>query len=153
MPVRHPPLPPATSPRRLHSLQLPPLSPRPTDGADEEIDGCSYGLTDGDDVMMSNWNATILGPPHVRVLDPSTSASEKLIKSRAHTRTGFTVSRSTAEPGTRMSRRACSSSRGSICRGWIRGVERCVKLSGWERRGGGARGKGKEGRGSGGDEG
>jgi ubiquitin-conjugating enzyme E2 variant len=27
-------------------------------------DGCSYGLTDGDDVMMSNWNATILGPPH-----------------------------------------------------------------------------------------
>ncbi|KAL7276356.1 E2 ubiquitin-conjugating protein mms2 [Rhizina undulata] len=27
-------------------------------------DGCSYGLVDGDDVMMSNWNATILGPPH-----------------------------------------------------------------------------------------
>ncbi|CUS13964.1 unnamed protein product [Tuber aestivum] len=27
-------------------------------------DGCSYGLQDGDDVMMSNWNATILGPPH-----------------------------------------------------------------------------------------
>ncbi|KAI5801416.1 ubiquitin-conjugating enzyme/RWD-like protein [Peziza echinospora] len=27
-------------------------------------DGCSYGLVDGDDVMMSGWNATILGPPH-----------------------------------------------------------------------------------------
>ncbi|KAL0637508.1 E2 ubiquitin-conjugating protein mms2 [Maublancomyces gigas] len=27
-------------------------------------DGCSYGLVEGDDVMMSNWNATILGPPH-----------------------------------------------------------------------------------------
>lgn len=27
-------------------------------------DGCSYGLAEGDDVMMSNWNATILGPPH-----------------------------------------------------------------------------------------
>lgn len=29
------------------------------------LDGCSYGLVEGDDVMMSNWNATILGPPHV----------------------------------------------------------------------------------------
>ena len=28
-------------------------------------DGCSYGLVDSDDIMMSNWNATILGPPHV----------------------------------------------------------------------------------------
>ncbi|RPA82191.1 UBC-like protein [Ascobolus immersus RN42] len=27
-------------------------------------DGCSYGLTDSDDVMMSKWNGTILGPPH-----------------------------------------------------------------------------------------
>jgi len=27
-------------------------------------DGCSYGLTDGEDVMMSNWSAAILGPPH-----------------------------------------------------------------------------------------
>ncbi|ORX94904.1 UBC-like protein [Basidiobolus meristosporus CBS 931.73] len=25
---------------------------------------CSYGLADGDDIMMSNWNGTILGPPH-----------------------------------------------------------------------------------------
>ena len=29
---------------------------------------CSYGLADGDDIMMTNWNGTILGPPHVFVL-------------------------------------------------------------------------------------
>ncbi|KAI9650057.1 E2 ubiquitin-conjugating protein mms2 [Ciborinia camelliae] len=27
-------------------------------------DACSYGLTEGDDLYMSNWNGTILGPPH-----------------------------------------------------------------------------------------
>jgi len=26
---------------------------------------CSYGLMDSDDIMMSNWNGTILGPGHV----------------------------------------------------------------------------------------
>lgn len=26
---------------------------------------CSYGLADGDDITMTNWNGTILGPPHV----------------------------------------------------------------------------------------
>jgi ubiquitin-conjugating enzyme E2 variant len=31
-------------------------------------DACSYGLADGEDVMLSNWNGTILGPPHVRLL-------------------------------------------------------------------------------------
>lgn len=30
------------------------------------IEACSYGLSDGDDLLMSNWNGTILGPPHVR---------------------------------------------------------------------------------------
>lgn len=30
------------------------------------IEACSYGLEDGDDLLMSNWNGTILGPPHVR---------------------------------------------------------------------------------------
>lgn len=29
-------------------------------------EACSYGLADGDDLLMSNWNGTILGPPHVR---------------------------------------------------------------------------------------
>ena len=28
-------------------------------------EACSYGLSDGDDLLMSNWNGTILGPPHV----------------------------------------------------------------------------------------
>lgn len=31
------------------------------------IEACSYGLADGDDLMMTNWNGTILGPPHVRL--------------------------------------------------------------------------------------
>jgi len=29
-------------------------------------EACSYGLDQGDDLLMSNWNGTILGPPHVR---------------------------------------------------------------------------------------
>ncbi|KAF3080717.1 E2 ubiquitin-conjugating protein mms2 [Orbilia oligospora] len=31
-------------------------------------DACSLGLDDGNDIMMTNWNGTILGPPHVRNL-------------------------------------------------------------------------------------
>jgi len=27
-------------------------------------EACSYGLQDGDDMLMYNWNGTILGPPH-----------------------------------------------------------------------------------------
>ncbi|KAI9775639.1 MAG: E2 ubiquitin-conjugating protein mms2 [Geoglossum umbratile] len=27
-------------------------------------EACSYGLQDGSDIMMTNWNGTILGPPH-----------------------------------------------------------------------------------------
>lgn len=30
-------------------------------------EACSYGLEDSEDLLMSNWNGTILGPPHVRV--------------------------------------------------------------------------------------
>lgn len=33
---------------------------------DSVLEACSYGLSDGDDLLMSNWNGTILGPPHVR---------------------------------------------------------------------------------------
>ena len=27
---------------------------------------CSYGLEDADDIVMTNWNGTIIGPGHVR---------------------------------------------------------------------------------------
>jgi len=27
-------------------------------------EGCSYGLQDRDDLLLTNWNATIFGPPH-----------------------------------------------------------------------------------------
>lgn len=37
------------------------------------LDACSYGLADGEDMMMSNWNGTILGPPHVSFWLYSTS--------------------------------------------------------------------------------
>ena len=37
-------------------------APNHTDTSEE---ACSYGLADGDDLMMTNWNGTILGPPHV----------------------------------------------------------------------------------------
>lgn len=30
-------------------------------------EACSYGLDAGDDLLMTNWNGTILGPPHVRI--------------------------------------------------------------------------------------
>jgi hypothetical protein len=35
--------------------------------ADTTIEACSYGLDEGDDLLMTNWNGTILGPPHVRI--------------------------------------------------------------------------------------
>ncbi|KAJ0161773.1 Ubiquitin-conjugating enzyme variant MMS2, partial [Colletotrichum tanaceti] len=27
-------------------------------------EACSYGLNDAEDLLMSDWNGTILGPPH-----------------------------------------------------------------------------------------
>lgn len=32
----------------------------------DNTEACSYGLDEGDDLLMTNWNGTILGPPHVR---------------------------------------------------------------------------------------
>ena len=34
-------------------------------------EACSYGLEDSEDLLMSNWNGTILGPPHVSALHAS----------------------------------------------------------------------------------
>ena len=38
---------------------------------------CSYGLEDGDDIMMSHWNGTIIGPGHVRA--PSDSWAHAIV--------------------------------------------------------------------------
>lgn len=45
-------------------------------------EACSYGLDEGDDLLMTNWNGTILGPPHVRCppsLPPSLEVDEKWV--------------------------------------------------------------------------
>jgi ubiquitin-protein ligase len=34
-------------------------------------EACSYGLEDPEDLLMSKWNGTILGPPHVRLANLS----------------------------------------------------------------------------------
>lgn len=36
-------------------------------------EACSIGLDEGDDLLMTNWNGTILGPPHVRDIRPCAS--------------------------------------------------------------------------------
>ena len=43
-----------------------------TEETDTVTEACSYGLDDGDDLLMTNWNGTILGPPHVHLPSPST---------------------------------------------------------------------------------
>jgi hypothetical protein len=46
-----------------------PLDCVQSQATDRVIEACSYGLDDGDDLLMTNWNGTILGPPHVH--DPA----------------------------------------------------------------------------------
>jgi ubiquitin-conjugating enzyme E2 variant len=36
-----------------------------TFNSDRLAEACSYGLDEGDDLSLTNWNGTILGPPHV----------------------------------------------------------------------------------------
>lgn len=45
------------------AAQLDHTSGQPTE---TKTEACSYGLDEGDDLLMTNWNGTILGPPHVR---------------------------------------------------------------------------------------
>ena len=57
-------------------------------------EACSYGLADGDDLMMTNWNGTILGPPHVRCNFTNTTTPNPAIDyifNRAYTKIAFTV--------------------------------------------------------------
>ena len=52
---------------------------------------CSYGLSNSSDIMMSDWNGTILGPPHVRHRIANRIEYSTLY--RAPTRTEYTVLR------------------------------------------------------------
>ena len=47
---------------------------------------CSYGLEDSDDILMSNWNGTIIGPGHVRTTLPTSYVSTPL-NPHTHART------------------------------------------------------------------
>jgi hypothetical protein len=60
---------------------------------------CSYGLEDGDDIMMSSWNGTIIGPGHASVFPlclisssvGCNTYSKRVL--RRFTRTEYTASR------------------------------------------------------------
>lgn len=93
-------------------------------------EACSYGLADGEDMMMSNWNGTILGPPHVS-LPAMVILVDFLISltwtGRASMRTGYTVSASTAVPIIQTILPQSNSSRGSIFHALTNGLERYIK--------------------------
>lgn len=69
-------------------------------------EACSYGLDEGDDLLMTNWNGTILGPPHVRLHVSSRERDHrlKIWKYRAYTRIAYTPSRSSVVPTTQTPR-------------------------------------------------
>ena len=46
---------------------------------------CSYGLEDGDDILMSNWNGTIIGPGHVRAFSPPPLPVKNPLNLHTHT--------------------------------------------------------------------
>lgn len=48
-------------------------------------EACSYGLDEGDDLLMTNWNGTILGPPHVRTNSPPPRKKKKKTEKNTHT--------------------------------------------------------------------
>lgn len=78
---------------------------------------CSYGLEDGDDILMSNWTGTIIGPGHVRALNMSPSLrshTDQLY--RLYTRIVSTASKSNAARITLTSHRLCASSLALIYR-------------------------------------
>ena len=74
---------------------------------------CSYGLEDGDDIMMSNWNGTIIGPGHVSALNFSALLQKSELigvqSPRQFTRTASTVFRLPADHLILMSDRTSSS--------------------------------------------
>jgi hypothetical protein len=78
-------------------------------------EACSYGLAEGDDLLMSNWNGTILGPPHVRSHTPLRHSRTDKCFFRASTRTESTPSRCTAATNIPISHLPSSSSAKSTC--------------------------------------
>jgi hypothetical protein len=67
------------------------------------VEACSYGLDEGDDLLMTNWNGTILGPPHVSRYSITLSTDKADIRARrACTRTAYILSRSTVDPSIQM---------------------------------------------------
>lgn len=86
-------------------------------------ESCSYGLADGEDLMMSNWNGTILGPPHVSYLLLCVTCTS-LMPNRASTRTGYTASTFIADPTTRTTLLLFNLSHESISPVWTSSQER-----------------------------
>jgi hypothetical protein len=84
----------------------------PRKGANDDSEACSIGLEDGDDLLMSNWNGTILGPPHVRIMPSFLHLPTEVC--RAPMRTAYTASRSTVATITPISRLMLPFSRESI---------------------------------------
>lgn len=41
---------------------------------------CSYGLESDDDISMTHWRGTILGPPHVREISTTRHAHQEQIQ-------------------------------------------------------------------------
>jgi hypothetical protein len=78
-------------------------------------EACSYGLAEGDDLLMSNWTGTILGPPHVRSHTPLGHSRTDKCFFRASTRTESTPSRCTAATNIPISHLPSSSSAKSTC--------------------------------------
>jgi hypothetical protein len=90
-------------------------------------EACSYGLDNGDDLLMSDWNGTILGPPHVRGswnLDHDLSLT---CYYRASMRTASTALRSTVVPSIPTCPQKSPSLPRSTYRAWTKGMERYIR--------------------------
>ena len=79
---------------------------------------------------MSNWNGTILGPPHVRQTHLHCGDFAESSSDRVSMKTAYTVSISTVVTTTQIHLPLSSSPPKSICLASTKGVERCGYLAG-----------------------